>query len=88
MSHVAEGLLGTGEAPAPRVLAGPKVEPRPSRKTPTSALTRAPTLHDGTPEGPHTPRKRPWMQTLPLSPCGSGHPSRPCFHLPAPPTPL
>ena len=95
VSHVAGALLGTGEAPVPRVLAGPKVGPGLLGRHPPPPQPRAPTLHDvvsldaGLPsEGPHTSRKRPWMQTLPLSPCGSGHPSRPCFHLPTPPTPL
>ena len=97
VNYVTAGLLGTGETTDPRVLAGPKVEPRPSQKMlPHPLQLQAPSPHDVVSlvavlplKGPHTPRKRPWMQTLPpLSRSGSHHPSRPCVHLPTPPIPL
>ena len=76
-------VLGTGETADPRVLEGPKVEPRPSQKMlPHPLQLQAPSPHDVVSlvavlplKGPHTPWKRPWMQTLPtLSPSGSHHP--------------
>lgn len=76
VNYVTAGLLGTGETADPRVLAGPKVEPRPSQKMlPHPLQLQVPSPHDVVSLVAVLPLKGPWMQTLPtLSPSGSHHP--------------